>query len=156
MLEDEKNKEKEKKRREERKLKEKKEQRHPVLDTYHQVGIVGGQTLPPSEHSGNIVYQPQYFNYPTPQPQGFSNPIPQPQGFNNLINQPDQNNLITIVDNEAQNLEVVNEEEISMDNNSNIDQQDLVSFQKVHPQHDYVDSQRSYYDLDTGKTYYHQ
>ena len=122
MLEDEKDKEKQKKLREEKKLKKKPEQPH-------QVDIVGGQTLPPSD----LVYQPQYFSY--------------------LISQPDQNNLITIVGNEAQNLEVVKEVEVSMDNNSNIDQQNIVSFQKVDPQHPDC-FQRSYYDLDTDTIYY--
>ena len=125
MLEDEKDKEKQKKLREEKKLKKKPEQPH-------QVDIVGGQTLPPSD----LVYQPQYFSY--------------------LISQPDQNNLITIVGNEAQNLEVVKEVEVSMDNNSNIDQQNIESFQKVDPQDDSIDSQRSYHDLDTDTIYYYQ
>ena len=132
MLEDEKNKDKEKKKREEKKLKKKPEQ-------HHLVDIVGGQTLPPSGHSGDLVYQPQYFSYLIPQPQGFS--------------LPDQYNLINVYDNEAQNLEVVKEEEVSMDNNSNIDQQNIVNFQVVNTQH-YVDSQRSYHDLDTGKISY--
>ena len=131
MLEDEKNKDKEKKKREEKKLKKKPEQ-------HHLVDIVGGQILPPS--GGDLVYQPQYFSYLIPQPQGFS--------------LPDQYNLINVYDNEAQNLEVVKEVEVSMDNNSNIDQQNIESFQKVDPQDDYVDSQRSYHDLDTGKISY--
>ena len=136
MLEDEKNNEEEKKRREVRKSKKKQEQPHLVY-------IFGGQTLPPSGHSGDLVYQSQDFTYP----------MSQPQGFNNPISQPDRNNLITIVGNEAPNLEVVKEEELSMDNNFNIDQQNMVSFQKVHPQHPDC-FQRSYYDLDTDTIYY--
>ena len=143
MLEDEKDKEKQKKLREEKKLKKKPEQPH-------QVDIVGGQTLPPSD----LVYQPQYFSSLNGQPQGLSYLIGQSQDFSYLNDQPDQYNLINVYDNEAQNLEVVKEVEVSMDNNSNIDQQNIESFQKVDPQDDYVDSQRSYHDLDTGKISY--